>query len=39
VRHSLADISKVKRLLGYAPSHQIRQGLELAMEWYRRNVV
>jgi UDP-N-acetylglucosamine 4-epimerase len=39
VRHSLADISKVQRLLGYAPSHQIRQGLEIAMEWYRRNVV
>jgi UDP-N-acetylglucosamine/UDP-N-acetylgalactosamine 4-epimerase len=39
VRHSLADTSKAQRLLGYAPSHQIRQGLELAMDWYRRNVV
>jgi UDP-N-acetylglucosamine 4-epimerase len=35
VRHSLADISKARRLLGYAPTHPIREGLELAMEWYR----
>lgn len=39
VRHSLADIGKVQRLLGYASTHGIRQGLELAMDWYRRNVV
>ena len=39
VRHSLADISKAQRLLGFAPSHPIRQGLESAMDWYRRNVV
>jgi UDP-N-acetylglucosamine 4-epimerase len=37
VRHSLADISKARRLLGYAPTHRIQQGLELAMDWYRRN--
>lgn len=34
VRHSLADISKAGRLLGYAPSHRIREGLLEAMEWY-----
>jgi UDP-N-acetylglucosamine 4-epimerase len=39
VRHSLADIGKAQRLLGYAPTHRIGQGLELAMDWYRRNVV
>jgi UDP-N-acetylglucosamine 4-epimerase len=39
VRHSLADISKAKRLLGYAPTHQIQVGLSLAMDWYRRNAV
>jgi UDP-N-acetylglucosamine 4-epimerase len=39
IRHSLADISKAKRLLGFAPTHRIDQGLELSMEWYRRNVV
>jgi len=39
VRHSLADISKARRLLGYSPTHTIGQGLELAMDWYRQNVV
>jgi UDP-N-acetylglucosamine 4-epimerase len=39
VRHSLADIGKARRLLGYSPTHGIDQGLQLAMEWYRRNVV
>jgi len=34
VRHSLADISKAKRLLGYQPSHRIDQGLDQAMAWY-----
>jgi UDP-N-acetylglucosamine 4-epimerase len=38
VRHSLADISKAQRLLGFAPSHSIQAGLELAMDWYRQNV-
>ena len=36
VRHSLADISKAQRLLGYAPTQRIGQGLELAMPWYVR---
>jgi UDP-N-acetylglucosamine/UDP-N-acetylgalactosamine 4-epimerase len=34
VRHSLADISKAERLLGYRPSHRIREGLVEAMDWY-----
>ena len=38
VRHSLADIGKAKRLLGYAPRYQIREGLDLAMDWYTKNV-
>lgn len=33
-RHSRADISKAARLLGYAPSHDIRCGLEVAAGWY-----
>jgi UDP-N-acetylglucosamine/UDP-N-acetylgalactosamine 4-epimerase len=37
VRHSLADISKAKRLLGFEPTHHVEQGLEAAMGWYRRN--
>jgi UDP-N-acetylglucosamine/UDP-N-acetylgalactosamine 4-epimerase len=34
VRHSLADISKAKRLLGYMPTHRIGEGMEVAMGWY-----
>jgi len=34
VRHSLADISKVRSLLGYEPTHRIDEGLAEAMEWY-----
>jgi UDP-N-acetylglucosamine 4-epimerase len=34
VRHSLADISKSRRLLGYAPTERIAQGLDIAMPWY-----
>jgi UDP-N-acetylglucosamine 4-epimerase len=34
VRHSQADIGKAMRLLGYAPTHRIGQGLQEAMGWY-----
>jgi UDP-N-acetylglucosamine 4-epimerase len=34
VRHSLADISKAARLLGYAPSYRIDAGLQESMAWY-----
>jgi UDP-N-acetylglucosamine 4-epimerase len=34
VRHSLADISKARNHLGYAPSHRIREGVVEAMDWY-----
>ena len=34
IRHSLADISKAQRLLGYAPSHTLAQGLAEALPWY-----
>lgn len=37
VRHSLADISKAKRLLGYAPTHRIGEGLAEAIDWYIRS--
>jgi UDP-N-acetylglucosamine 4-epimerase len=38
VRHSLADISKAQRLLGYAPTQRVAEGLNLALEWYCHNV-
>jgi UDP-N-acetylglucosamine 4-epimerase len=34
VRHSLADISKGKNLMGYKPTHIIGEGLKEAMDWY-----
>jgi len=34
VRHSLADIGKAGRLLGYAPTHVVSQGLAEALSWY-----
>ncbi len=34
VRHSQADISKAKTLLGYEPEFTIQQGIDKAMPWY-----
>lgn len=34
VRHSQADISKSKSLLGYRPRYKIAEGLDESMEWY-----
>lgn len=38
VRHSLADISRAEKLLGYAPTFDVRQGLRLAGDWYASNL-
>jgi UDP-N-acetylglucosamine 4-epimerase len=34
VLHSQANIGKAERLLGYLPTHTIRQGLDEALGWY-----
>jgi len=34
ILHSQADIGKAKKLLGYAPTHTVNEGLEAAMGWY-----
>ncbi len=34
VRHSQADIGKARRLLAYAPTHDVRAGLQQAIGWY-----
>jgi UDP-N-acetylglucosamine 4-epimerase len=34
VRHSLADISKARELLGYSPEYRVGEGLQEAMSWY-----
>ncbi|HWJ92815.1 MAG TPA: SDR family oxidoreductase [Flavisolibacter sp.] len=36
VKHSLADISKARDLLGYHPSVDVRQGMKITFEWYRK---
>ncbi len=38
VRHSLADISRSKTLLGYDPKYGVKEGLELAGKWYAENL-
>jgi UDP-N-acetylglucosamine 4-epimerase len=35
VRHSQADITKAKSLLGYQPEFKIQQGINKAMPWYK----
>ena len=34
VKHSLASIEKAKELLGYNPSHNLKEGLNSAIDWY-----
>lgn len=34
VRHSLADVTKAERLIGYRPTHSLAEGLDEAMGWY-----
>ena len=34
VRHSQADITKAKRLLGYKPTHKVRNGLKETVGWH-----
>ena len=36
VLHSLADISRARNLLGYSPTHDIREGLISTLQWHVR---
>jgi len=38
IRHSNADISKAKKYVGYAPTHDIYEGMGEAIEWYIENI-
>lgn len=38
IKHSNADISKSKKLLGYDPSWNFQDGIKEAIEWYRENL-
>ena len=37
VRHSLADITRAERLLGFRPVVDLREGLRYTVDWYREN--
>jgi UDP-N-acetylglucosamine 4-epimerase len=37
VKHSLADISKAKTLLGYQPAVSVEEGLQITFNWYKNN--
>lgn len=39
IRHSNADISKARAMLGYDPSWSFKDGIEAAIEWYRRCLI
>lgn len=38
IKHSNADISKARRLLGYDPSYSFADGIQLAIQWYKENL-
>lgn len=38
IKHSNADISKAKEMLGYDPSYSFEDGIKLAIEWYKGNL-
>ncbi len=38
IRHTHADISDAKNFLGYAPTHNLKDGMEDAIKWYLENL-
>lgn len=38
IRHSNANISKAKELLGYEPTHNLEQGLKESLAWYIQDI-
>lgn len=39
VRHSLADIAKARRLIGYSPSHDFAAGLSRSVPWFAAQAI
>ncbi len=37
ITHSNANISKIESILGYEPSHTLKEGMELTIQWYNRS--
>lgn len=38
IRYSGADISKIRRNLGYAPEYDFEKGIKEAIQWYKENL-
>ena len=38
IKHSNADISKAKELIGYSPEWSFDRGIKAAIEWYKENL-
>ncbi len=38
IKHSNADISKAKKLLGYSPEYDFKRGIQEAITWYKNNL-
>ena len=38
IPHSLASVDKARKLLGYEPTHNIKEGLREAVKWYWENL-
>ena len=38
IKHSNADISKARKLLGYDPDWSFERGIQAAIEWYKENL-
>lgn len=39
IRHSYADISRARELLGYAPDWDFERGIRAAIAWYKENLL
>jgi len=38
IRHSMANISRARKRMGFGPSWTFRQGLEITVDWYKKNL-
>lgn len=38
IKHSNADISKARKMLGYDPDYDFEKGIALAIDWYKENL-
>ena len=38
IKHSNADITKARKILGYSPDYDFKRGISEAIEWYKNNL-